>query len=299
MNTLTKNRPSRLGSKSFEPFLYPFLFVVLYGSGFVGAKYGLPYSSPLSFLTLRFMIAGLLFAIIVLLLKLPIPNLKNIIHISIAGSLTVAAFSIGVFISIDMGLSPALSALVIALQPILVGVFASRMIGERLQQSQWLGLIFGLIGVAVVVAHNIDTESVGVLSISMSIIGLLGLTAGNLYQKRFCSEMNIITGGSIQSLASGIICLILLVLFDEYSVEWTPQFIGALTYMTLGVSLGALSLLYIMIRRGEVSKVASIFYLVPVSAAITAYFLYGETFDLFTLVGAVIIFIGIYLTNRG
>ncbi len=299
MNILNYKHYPLIRMQSLKPLLYPFLFVALYGSGFVGAKYGLPYSSPLSFLTLRFMIAGLIFATIVLMLRLPIPNIKNIIHIAIAGSLTVATFSIGVFISIDMGLSPAISALVIALQPILVGVFASSMIGERLKNSQWLGLIFGLFGVAVVVVHNIDTEAVGVLSVSMSVIGLVGLTAGNLYQKRFCSDMNIITGGSIQSLVSGIICLILLAFFDEFSVRWTPEFIGALAYMTFGVSLGALSLLYIMIHRGEVSKVASIFYLVPVSAAITAYFLYGETFDLFTLIGALIIFIGIYLTNRG
>lgn len=295
---INKSQPS-ISMENLKPLLYPFLFVLLYGSGFVGAKYGLPYSSPLDFLTLRFMLAGLVFAVIVLMWDLPIPNLKSIIHIAVAGSLTVAVFSIGVFVSIDMGLSPSISALVIALQPILVGVLASRLINESLKISQWLGLVFGLVGVAVVVIHNIDMETVGFFSISMSIMGLLGLTAGNLYQKKFCSDMNIVTGGSIQSLTSGFICYVLLMFFDGAAVDWAPEFIGALIYMTLGVSLGALSLLYIMINRGEVSKVASIFYLVPVSAATTAYLLYGESFDLFTLLGALIILGGIYLTNRG
>lgn len=296
MNTLARTTYS---SNSIKSLLFPFLFVVLYGSGFVGAKYGLPYSSPLSFLTLRFLIAGFIFAAIVLIFRIKIPSIKNIIHISIAGSLTVAAFSIGVFISIDLGLSPALSALIIALQPILIAVFATYMVDENLKKSQWLGLVFGLIGVAVVVVHNIDVKSVGLLSISMSVLGLIGLTAGNLYQKKYCSDMNIIVGGSIQSIVSGLICFFLLFVFGNFSVDWTPQFIGALSYMTLGVSLGALSLLYLMISRGEVSKVASIFYLVPVSAATTGYFLYGETFDLYTLIGSLIIFVGIYLTNRG
>lgn len=286
--------PGLIGS-----LMLPFFFIVLYGSGFVGAKYGLPYSTPLSFLTLRFLIAGMLLMAIAQLLRASMPSWRDMGHIAVAGSLTVATFSIGVFISIDMGLSPALSALIIALQPILVGVFARRLVGEHLSYVQWLGLSFGLAGVAIVVGHNIDITSVGLISVVMSIIGLLGLTFGNLYQKKFCAEMNLFTGGCIQSLTSGLICLLLLPIFEHYSIQWSSEFIGALLYMTIGVSIGALSLLYLMIRRGEVSKVASVFYLVPVSAAVAAYFFFGETFDAVTLTGAAIVATGVYLTNRG
>lgn len=277
----------------------PICFVVLYGSGFVGAKYGLPDSSPLSFLTLRFFIAGLILLAVVKYFGIKFPKLKEIVHIGTAGSLTVATFSIGVFISIDLGLSPALSAIIIALQPILVGILAKYMVREELNKLQWIGLFLGLSGVFLVVSHNINMTTIGLYSILMSIVGLIGLTFGSLYQKKYCSNMNVFSGGMIQSITSGIICLVLLILFGKYTVNWTPEFISALSYMTVGVSIGALTLLYIMIQRSEVSKVSSIFYLVPVSAAISGYFLFNEVFDLITILGIIIVAIGVYLTNKG
>ncbi len=278
--------------------VFPFLFVLLYGSGFVGAKYGLPDSTPLSFLTLRFFIAGAILFLIAKVLKESFPLLKDIFHISVAGSLTVATFSIGVFISIDMGLSPSLSAIIIALQPILVAILAKSFVNEEIIPRQWLGLIAGLLGVLLVVFHNIDFSTAGLYSVLLSVVGLLGLTFGNLYQKKYCSDMSLFTGGSIQSLSSGFICLVLLLLFDTYKIVWTNEFIYALSFMSIGVSIGALSLLYIMIQRSEVSKVASLFYLVPVSAAITGYLIYDEVFDLLTGLGVVIVAIGVYLTNK-
>jgi len=274
--------------------------VVLYGSGFVGAKYGLPFSSPLSFLSLRFLIAGLILFAAVKAMKVELPSLLKSIQIAISGSFTVALFSIGVFVSIDMGLSPSLSALIIALQPILVATFAKSFIGERMTFVQWLGLALGFLGVVLVVGHNIDLGSgvLGIASVGMSILGLLGLTIGSLYQKKYCSDMNIYVGGMIQSLVSCLICIGLLPFYGGYSVEWSPEFIGALLFMSIGVSIGALSLLYLMISAGDVSKVASVFYLVPVSAAIPAYFFFGETFDIFTLSGACVVALGVYLTNR-
>ena len=298
MNTIAvknTNQVSRLYS-----FILPFFFVVLYGGGFVGAKYGLPFSSPLSFLSLRFLIAGLILFTLVKAMKVKLPSLLNSIQIAIAGSLTVGLFSIGVFVSIDMGLSPSLSALIIALQPILVAIFAKSFIGEQLTFIQWLGLALGLLGVTLVVGHNIDLGSgvLGLASVGMSILGLLGLTIGSLYQKKYCADMNIYVGGMIQSLVSGLICIGLLPFYGGYAVEWSPEFIGALLFMSIGVSIGALSLLYLMISAGDVSKVASVFYLVPVSAAIPAYFLFGETFDIFTLSGACVVALGVFLTNR-
>lgn len=276
---------------------FPFLFVLLYGSGFVGAKFGLPYSTPLSFLTLRFFLAALILLLIMKYMRISLPNLKEALHISIAGILTVGTFSIGVFISIDMGLSPALSAMVIALQPILVAALAKSFISEDTGMIQWFGLMIGLFGVILVLMNNMDITTASLYSVTLSVLGLLGLSLGNLYQKKFCANMNIFSGGAIQSMASGFVCLVLIVMFDSYEVVWTNEFIYALLFMTLGVSIGALSLLYIMIRRSEVSKVASIFYLIPVSAAISGYFVYGETFELITIMGIFIVAIGVYLSN--
>ncbi|NQY89995.1 MAG: DMT family transporter [Colwellia sp.] len=279
-------------------FALPFFFVLLYGSGFVGAKLGLPHSTPLSFLSLRFITAGLILLFIAKCFGNQLPNWREVMHISVAGSLTVCLFSIGVFVSIDMGLAPAISALIIALQPILVALFAQKLVNERLNLAQWLGLFLGFCGVAVVVNDSITSTSFSWFAIGMSVLALLGVTFGNLYQKRYCADMDLFYGGALQSLVSGLICLALLPFFESFKVAWVDEFIISLVYMIVGVSLGALSLLYIMIQRGEVSRVASVFYLVPVSAAVSAYFLFGETIKEATLLGASIIALGIFLTNR-
>ena len=279
-------------------FTLPFFFVLLYGSGFVGAKLGLPHSTPLSFLSLRFITAGLILLIIAKWFGKQLPSWREAIHISVAGSLTVCLFSVGVFVSIDMGLSPAISALIVALQPILVALFAQKLVNERLKLAQWFGLIFGFLGVIVVVIDSIDTAYFSWVAIGMSVLALFGVTFGTLYQKRYCAGMGIFYGGAIQSLISGLICLVLLAFFENFKIVWVDEFIISLVYMVVGVSLGALSLLYIMIHRGEVSRVASVFYLVPVSAAVSAYSLFGDTIESTTLFGASVIALGIFLTNQ-
>jgi len=276
----------------------PLVFVALYGSGFVGAKYGLPYSPPLTFLVLRFGLAAGLITLLAMILRARWPeSLLEVLHIATAGALTVGVFSAGVFVSISVGLSPAISALIIALQPILVAVFASSLLGENLVWRQWIGLCMGLIGVAFVVWHKVDLSTFQLLGVGMSVMGLLGVTFGNIYQKRFCANMSLFPGGAIQSATSALVLLPFAMGFEHMEVIWDTKFVFALSYMTIGVSIGALSLLYMMIRRGDVSRVASVFYLVPVSAAITSYFLYGETFDTPVIVGVMVVALGVYLAS--
>jgi len=274
-------------------FILPILFALIYGSGFVGAKYGLPYSPPLTFLLIRFAMAATLIAFLAVLLRAPWPSLRQGMHIAVAGLLTVGTFSAGVFVSIHLGISPALSALIIALQPLLVAVLASRVVGEHVTVRQWTGLFVGFIGVALVVGQKIHLEGAGLFAIGMSVLGLLGVTMGNLYQKRFCAQMSVFTGGAIQSAASALLCLPAALLFETISVDWSGEFIAALLYMTVGVSCGALTLLYIMIRRGDVSRVASVFYLVPVSAAAASFLIFDEALDPWVLAGMVIVAVGV------
>lgn len=279
-------------------FGLPTVFVLLYGSGFVGAKYALPYCPPFTFLALRFAVAAILITMIAWILRAPWPSTaREVAHIAVAGLLTVAMFSAGVFESINLGISPALSALVIALQPILIAMLARRVLKDKISTSQWCGLALGFVGVAFVVGQKISFKGALAVGVFMSVVGLIGVTAGNLYQKSFCAQMNVVTGGAIQSGVSALAMVVLALVFESPKIRWTPPFLAALVYMSVGVSIGALTLLYTMIRRGEISRVASIFYAVPVSAAVSSFFIFGERTDAKVVMGACTVAFGVWLVN--
>ena len=277
----------------------PILFIFLYGSGFVFTALGLQNSSPIAFLTLRFFIAFFILLIIATIMKVEWPNsFKEFIHISTAGMLTVGVFSIGVFLSIDFGVSASLSALIIALQPIIVTFLAVKFLGEKLNNRIIWGLILGIIGVAFVASTKASFSTNDLLGVIFSIIALLGLSFGNIYQKKFCANMNLFSGGSIQILASTILTLPLLLFYEDVHIEFNSDFIIALLYMSIAVSIGALSFLYIMIKNASVSKVSSIFYLVPVSTSIVGYFVLDAKFDINIFIGIIFVLCSIILINK-
>lgn len=277
--------------------ILPFLFILLYGSGFVFTQYGLENSSPMMFLTIRFFIAFFILLVVAQVLNVQWPSsLKEFMHIAIAGSLTVGTFSIGVFISINYGVSASLSALIIALQPILVALLAWRFLNESMNSRIILGFIVSFLGLFIILGLKIDSDDLK-LGVLFSFIALVGLSLGNIYQKKYCSNMNLFSGGAIQTMASTILVLPFLYFEDMY-VNWNMDFIIALLYMSIGVSIGALSLLYIMIKQGEVSKVSSIFYLVPLSAVFISYLLFNKSIDFYTLIGIAVVLIGILLINK-
>lgn len=277
----------------------PILFIFLYGSGFVFTAFGLENSSPMVFLALRFFIAFFILLLIAYIFKVSWPeSLKEFFHVSLAGMLTVGVFSIGVFLSLDFGISASLSALIIALQPILVTFLASYFLGEKLNKRIIIGLVIGIIGVTFVVSSKTSNNDTQLLGVVFSIIALLGLSFGNIYQKKYCSQMNLFSGGAIQTLASTILALPLLLFYEDIYLNINREFIIALLYMSVAVSIGALSILYIMIRNGDVSKVSSMFYLVPISAAVVGYFVLKNSFDINIIIGVVFVLVSIILINR-
>ena len=286
-------------SKSQTGFLLPLCFIILYGSGFTATKYGLQNISPMAFLLIRFFIAFILLVGIAYYLKVSWPkNLKEYMHISVAGSLTVAVFSIGVFVSIDLGVSPSLNALIIALQPALVAVLAIGVLKEKISKKHWLGLMIGFVGVSFVVMAKFDFTANISYGIFMSIFALLGLSLGNLYQKKYCSNMNLFSGGAVQTFVSAFLVLPLMFFYEEVRFNFNSDLVYAILYMAVAVSIGALSLLYIMIEKGEVSKVSSIFYLIPVCAVMMSYLFFDEQIDLSVVFGIVTVLAGITLINR-
>ena len=284
--------------ESLQKSILPFGFIFLYGSGFIFTQYGLQNSTPMAFLGIRFFIAFCILVLITYFFKMPFPkNKKEFFHISIAGSLTVGTFSIGVFLSISYGISGAINALIISLQPIIVTVLALNFLKEKITIRVWIGLALGFLGVFFVVISKLNVEDFSMIGIFCSLVALAGLSFGSLYQKKYCTGMNLYSGGAIQTLSATILTLPFL-FFEDIYITWNIDFFIALFYMAVGVSIGALSLLYIMIKNGEVSKVSSIFYLVPVSAAIVSYFLLNEKLELNVIIGIITVIIGITLINK-
>ncbi len=196
-----------------------------------------------------------------------------------------------------MGVPPATSALIIALQPLTVSFVAYFIFKKEINVNQWIGLFLGLLGVMLVVGEHASFNTKYLIGVLMSFLGLLGLTVGNLYQKTFCSSMNIFTGGAIQSMVAGLVCLVLTFFFEPFVVQWNGQFIFSLFWMSVVVSIGAISFLYILIRRGESHKVASLFYLIPAITAIIAYFVFHSTLNTMQIIGMFITMLGVALVN--
>ena len=196
------------------------------------------------------------------------------------------------YLSIFYKIQVSLSALIISLQPILLTLLAQKVLEEKSTSSMWKGLIISFMGVFIILFFKFSSTSITFISVFFSFIGLLGLSFGNIYQKKYCSNMNLFTGGTIGTFFSFLLILPFLYYEDIY-VTFNKDFFIALFYMAIGVSIGALSLLYIMIQKASVSKVASIFYLVPVSAVFISYVILDSNIDLSVIIGIIFVLFGI------
>jgi drug/metabolite transporter (DMT)-like permease len=277
---------------------YPILFVFLWSTGFIGAKYGLPYAEPLSFLLTRYAIVIALMTAIALLMRAPWPQAPTQwLHIGVSGVLVHAVYLGGVFVSIKHGLPAGIAALVVGMQPLLTAVGAGWLLGEQVNRRQWAGLGLGFIGVGLVVSGKFGEAELGPMLIP-ALIALLGITAGTLYQKRFCARFDLRTGSVIQFVPTAIITLIGIALFEDFHIEWTGEFAFALGWLVLVLSIGAISLLNLLIRSGSAVNVASLFYLTPLSTALIALVIFDEKLTLTATFGMLLAVSGVYLVAR-
>lgn len=268
----------------------PGVFVLLWSTGFIGARLGLPHAEPFVFLFHRFAILAVLLSVVGLLWRAPWPqSWAQVGHLAIIGVFIHLAFQGGVFMSIAGGGSAAVTALIVSMQPLLTAVAAGPYLGEKVGARQWLGLLLGVFGVALVVVDDIALDAGDGSSLWYSLIGLVGITFGTLYQKRHGGTMDLRTGSAIQFFAAGIVAFGLTLAFEDGRIEWTGEFIFAMAWLVLVLSIGAMSLLYLLIRQGAASKVASLFYLVPPVVAVEAYFLFGETLTPWDGAGMVVV----------
>jgi drug/metabolite transporter (DMT)-like permease len=274
----------------------PLVFVFLWSTGFIGAKLGMPYAPPITFLILRFTAVIVLMLPIAILFRAPWPNSpRQVAHIAVAGALLHGGYLGGVFAAIHFGMSAGLVALMVGLQPILTAFAAAPLLGEEVSRRQWLGLLLGLGGVALVVLQKINLSGLSALSISMALIAMVSITIGTVYQKRYCAPFDLRSGSVIQFVAAGLALLPFGLAFETMRADWAPEFVFALAWLALVLSIGAISLLTLLIRRGAATTVASLFYLTPPTTAVMAYFLFGETLTGTALAGMLLAIAGVAL----
>ncbi|HEV2608844.1 MAG TPA: DMT family transporter [Noviherbaspirillum sp.] len=279
----------------------PYLFVLIWSTGFVVAKFGLPYAPPLTFLLLRFISVLVVLLPIVLLMRAPWP-VGRMRHIAVAGILVQAGYLAGVWCAIKIGMPAGLSALIVGLQPVLTA-FAAPLVGESVRGRQWVGLLFGLCGVGLVVANKITLIGLSIESIMLCVMALLSITVGTLYQKRYCASFDLRTGTVIQFAASILVLLPFAVALEGFgpaldTVQWTPSFIGALLWSVLALSIGAIFLLFALIRKSAATKVTSLLYLTPPTTAVMAWMMFGEAFSIIGMAGMVLAVIGVALVVK-
>ncbi len=284
--------------------LMPLLFVLLWSTGFIGAKFGLPYAEPLTFLVTRYLLVIGLMTLLALAMRAPWPaSPREAVHIGVTGVLVQALYLGGVFMSIHRGLPAGISALVVGMQPLLTAALAGVLLGERVSARQWSGLALGFGGVALVVGSKANVDGVTtealVHMLTPAVAALLGITVGTLYQKRFCPRFDLRTGSVLQFLPSLALTALVASQTETLAVQWTGDFVFALLWLVLVLSIGAISLLNLLIRSGSAVNVASLFYLTPPTTALIAWAMFGETLSAPAIAGMALAVSGVWLARKG
>ena len=272
------------------------IFVLIWSTGFVIARLAMPYVEPATFLFWRF--AGVLAAMAALSLvwRITWPSWSQIKHIAIAGILLQFGYLLGVWFAVRLGMTAGLVAIIVGLQPIITAWFAA-WISEKVSSRQWIGLGFGFAGVALVVAEKIGFNHIPFVSYVLAFIALLSITFGTLYQKKFCPVFDLRAGSSIQFGVSAVLCFFCMYFFESGVMVWNPSVIGALLWAIFPLSIGSISLLFMMIRKGAATKVTSLLYLTPPTTAAMAWLLFDEPFTLLMAVGLCLTMTGVVLVN--
>jgi drug/metabolite transporter (DMT)-like permease len=275
----------------------PALFVLLWASGFVVARLAAPHAPPLGFLALRFAATLAVLVPLIVWARAPWPDARTAAHLAVAGLLLHAAYLGGVWVAVSLGMSAGVSALIVNLQPVLTALAVSRG-REPVAPRQWLGLALGFGGVAMVVAHKAGTEGLGGASVALASGALVAITVGTLYQRRHAPSFDLRTGTFVQYAASLAVVAPLAVLLEDRGFDWGAPLLFALGWSVLALSIGAVFLMFALIRRGSATRVASLFYLVPPVTAIQALLLFGEPFGWPAAIGMGLAALGVALVVR-
>ena len=288
-------------SSAFPAVSLPLLFIVMWSSGYVVGKMALPFVGPYTLIFIRFASAALVLLVVALLMKAPWPKTRaQFGHLMVVGLLIQALQFAGLYIGLDLGVSAGVAALIVGTMPVFTALGATKFLNEKVTAIEWLGLAGGLLGVGLVVfeqfSSGIGTASVpGYLCV---VLALIGISAGSLYQKKYCAWMDVRTGGFVQLTTAAIVMFFLADHVESLRVEWTPTMIFASSWLSLVNSIGAISILFILMRQGEASKVAGLFHLIPSVTALMGFLFLGESFSMINAVGFGITAIAVYVCSH-
>lgn len=277
----------------------PFVFLLLWSAGFPVAKLGLQHAEPLTLLALRYVIVLAVLIPVAIVMRPPLPKTWRA-----AGDVAVVGFLIQVvyfglcYLAFKSGVSAAAVAIIVCLQPILVAIAAPRMVGEAISPRGWIGLFLGLAGAVTVILSRGNFGGDAPMGLALTVVALLGITGGTLYEKRFGATQHPVTANLIQYAVGALFTLPAALLSEGMQIAWDWQFVGVMAYLVLGNSLLAITLLLAMIRAGEVSRVSALFYLVPPLAALFAWPMLGEHMPPLGWVGMALAAVGVALASR-
>lgn len=281
--------------------LVPPLFVLLWATGFIGARYAMPWAEPFTFLATRFLIAFALLAIVVVVWRSRKTTLAGALHAMLAGVLMHGVYLGGVFWAIHRGMPSGISALIVGLQPLITALMAAPILGEKVLPKHWLGLGLGFIGVVVVLWPKFASIGGGITpaTLAAALVSVAGMSLGTILQKRFGDRTDPVSSTMYQYLGAAPLMIAGSLLFETQAVIINGELIFAMAWLVLVLSIGAIFLLLYMIRRGEMSKVASLFYLVPAVTAIIAWMLFGESLTPLQIAGMALTTVGVGLATAG
>jgi drug/metabolite transporter (DMT)-like permease len=275
----------------------PWVFVLIWSTGFIVARYGMAHAPPLRFLALRYALSMLCFAVWIALTRPAWPrDRRQALHLCMVGVLMQAGYLGGVWSAVKAGMGAGTAALLVGLQPVLTALWTSRT-GGGVPARQWSGVAVGLVGVILVLQPKLGVGEIGAHSFALAMLALLSITAGTLYQKRFAGTCDVRTANLLQQGAALAVTLPLALLFETQTIDFAPALIGAMAWSVLGLTLGGSSLLYLLIQRGAATQVASLMYLVPPCTALLAWLLFGELFTAGMAVGLVLTAAGVALVT--
>lgn len=274
----------------------PLLFILMWSSGYVVGKLALPFVGPYTLIFIRFASAALILLALALASGAPWPKTgAQFGHLMVVGLLIQALQFAGLYMGLGLGVSAGVAALIVGTMPVFTALGATKFLNEKVSRVEWMGLVGGLFGVALVVYEQLARSASASLSAYLCVaLALVGITAGTLYQKKYCSAMDLRTGGFIQLSTAAIVMFFLAQYVEGLAVRWTTTMIFSAGWLALVNSIGAISILFVLVRKGEASRVAGLFHLIPAVTALMGFVFLGETFSAVNALGFLITALAVY-----